>query len=1116
MGILAWYPLTGDIFDISGNGYVVTGSPALDNYGKIGKTYDFSVRYLTMDYRGQGISLRYNNSISFWIKLKALPASGARYGVFETAYGAEWAVNVTDNGSLQLYYGTSGAETTPYTSTSSNFGLVANTWYHVAIVRNINNNTIEWYKNGNLLQQTALEYIPAESSTSLKIGRSYTGNLNGYLNDFRIYDHALTRKEVYEIAKAKILHYSFDDYEEPTINIAPWTDYANRTYGLAYSAASWGGDEATFYYYANGGYNNLPYKKIIKTAGGTGGSYMDDNYDFQIENNRIYTISAYMRSNQPSVSVLGYALCINRYSDNSYRLGSSITLSTEWQRISWIYVSGSDHAGRYKSRHIIYNDDNLPLEVYWCGFQVEEKPYITPFTDGERTADILDYSGYNNHQAIDLAYSPKWISDSARGLGAYEFFTSSKINTPLAVTSDLFAQNSSSFTLMAWVKPLEAVYDASYAMLVGGTNNSGFGIMCYQSQEPFAYFRNVNGTYQTSLGTMTLNEWHHLAMMVDKGLMSMAFYVNGVRVGSPVSIMNGSFSANSTFSINEEQYAFASAGLTATRHFAIDDVKIYMNAFTDAQILSEYQEKGSIDQDGNLFLCDTKEISIFDETIQNTNLVRNGCGEYGNNTNFPALQFDATENCFYRTSGSVTWYSDDLIPIRGNGLDKFDQYQLEAYFKQPSGTMARYYYMILCYDKDKRLIEYAHAYKRSGTDTFLTQSLNPGDLYVYVNNLSGWFTDAFPTTYVHTKQFKLFPPDHEYPDYTYSRVLGRYVDLDVANGRITLQSAWSGAVMPIGTSICNTNDGSSYSYIAASNALMTTDWVYRSAVSSATEAANSMRVGSRYVKVGALFNRDAGTVTGYIKNMKFFNVTDNGQSQCFVDAQQNLLETGVLANQQISGIGVLESLVGYYPLDGDYEDYSGNMNNAIATGTSFVGGISNLGCSFVNSTDKITISPITDKILTLSVWHKWDTISTNWRTICANSANIHHMIFNNSRSIGIWDGSFRTFGASGVSPDNEWHNYVMVIVNKKNAKLYIDGNYIGMTYTTIDLDTYPIVNIGGWGSYGCGYLDEVRIYNRILTPEEIAINYDIYNPTGSRMKITKDCFYVKGQIKEGY
>lgn len=1079
MGILAWYPLTGDIFDISGNGYVVTGSPALDNYGKIGKTYDFSVRYLTMDYRGQGISLRYNNSISFWIKLKALPASGARYGVFETAYGAEWAVNVTDNGSLQLYYGTSGAETTPYTSTSSNFGLVANTWYHVAIVRNINNNTIEWYKNGNLIQQTALEYIPAESSTSLKIGRSYTGNLNGYLNDFRIYDHALTRKEVYEIAKAKILHYSFDDNEEPTENlIASIGNTINCTKSGNGVLIDWVANFADTYFYftlANGATitPGLEYALSFKCTG----------------------------------------LPLDKIVSFSWSNLDSIKITLQPGKNSLVFTAPSSPTTYFfddKTR------DASISSLFLYDFQLEKKGYSTDYVLGSRSGDILDYAGYSNHQAIDLAYSPKWISDSARGLGAYEFFTSSKINTPLAVTSDLFAQNSSSFTLMAWVKPLEAVYDASYAMLVGGTNNSGFGIMCYQSQEPFAYFRNINGTYQTISGTMLLNEWHHLAMRVDKGLMSMAFYVNGVRVGSPVSITNGSFSANSAISINEAQYAFASAGQTSPRHFAIDDVKIYMNAFTDAQILSEYQEKGSIDQDGNLFLCDTKEISIFDETIQNTNLVRNGCGEYGNNTNFPALQFDATENCFYRTSGSATWYSDDFILIRGNGLDKFDQYQLEAYFKQPSGTMARYYYMILCYDKDKRFIEYAHSYKRSGTDTFLTQALNPGDLYVYVNNLSGWFTDAFPTTYVHTKQFKLFPPDHEYPDYTYSRILGRYVDLDVANGRITLQSAWSGAVMPIGTSICNTNDGGGYSYIAASNALMTTDWVYRSAISSATEAAHSMRVGSRYVKVGALFNRDAGTVTGYIKNMKFFNVTDNGQSQCFVDAQQNLLETGVLANQQISEIGVSESLVGYYPLDGDYGDYSGNMNNAIATGTSFVGGISDLGCSFVNSTDKITISPITDKILTLSVWHKWDTTSTNWRTIFANSANIHHMIFNNSRSIGIWDGSFRTFGASGVSPDNEWHNYVMVIVNKKNAKLYIDGNYIGMTYTTIDLDTYPIMNIGGWGSYGCGYLDEVRIYNRILTPDEISINYDTYNPTGSRMKITKDCFYIKGQIKEGY
>jgi hypothetical protein len=41
-----------------------------------------------------------------------------------------------------------------------------------------------------------------------------------YLNDGRVYNHALSDKEIYELSKAKILHYTFNDFQEPTENIS--------------------------------------------------------------------------------------------------------------------------------------------------------------------------------------------------------------------------------------------------------------------------------------------------------------------------------------------------------------------------------------------------------------------------------------------------------------------------------------------------------------------------------------------------------------------------------------------------------------------------------------------------------------------------------------------------------------------------------------------------------------------------------------------------------------------------------------------------------------------------------------------------------------------------------
>lgn len=169
-------------------------------------------------------------------------------------------------------------------------------------------------------------------------------------------------------------------------NLAPYSDYSNRNYNQMYDIGGWGGDDAEAYYYSSGGYNNLPYKKIIKTNGGTGGSYINDNAYFAIQDNKTYIISAYMKANRDE-NLNAHVLNINREADNAYRTSGSYNLSTNWQKYSWVYNSSIGHSGQYHSRHIIYVDNDLPFETYWSGFKVED------VTGTGQTTPSYDFAG---------------------------------------------------------------------------------------------------------------------------------------------------------------------------------------------------------------------------------------------------------------------------------------------------------------------------------------------------------------------------------------------------------------------------------------------------------------------------------------------------------------------------------------------------------------------------------------------------------------------------------------------------------------------------------------------------------------------------------------------------
>lgn len=215
MGLLLWFPLNQDNENSQGllrpiifDSMVMGGDPLILDDGKLGQCFSFSdnaFNYIAP--QSSGLS---NDTKDFtfccWVRLRSITTTqclfscrtGANYYGFTIFHysNKQW---LFDDGARWLF--------TPTTS----FAL--DTWYHICFVRKIGIGKY-FYVNGVLDSSTTTTGTLSGVNTICSIGQSQSnattvsgGQLNGCLNDVRIYDHALSVKEIHCLAQAKVIHY---------------------------------------------------------------------------------------------------------------------------------------------------------------------------------------------------------------------------------------------------------------------------------------------------------------------------------------------------------------------------------------------------------------------------------------------------------------------------------------------------------------------------------------------------------------------------------------------------------------------------------------------------------------------------------------------------------------------------------------------------------------------------------------------------------------------------------------------------------------------------------------------------------------------------------------------
>jgi hypothetical protein len=361
----------------------------------------------------------------------------------------------------------------------------------------------------------------------------------------------------------------------PVVNLAPYTDYSNRNYNTAYDIGGWGGDDADVFYYNSGGYNNLPYKKMVKHTGGTGGSYINEHGYFTLTEGVTYNISCYMRANV-ATTVSGHTLALNRDSDNAYRVPADIALTTDWVKQTWIYTCAVGEGGTtYHFRQIVYNDTQLPLEVYWCGLQISEGTISYPYVNGTRsnTQAILDLTGNNTVTASSLTYS----SD-----GTFSFNGSSN----LLVFPENSIMNTNSPTVEVWVKT--AALSQNGFWFEKGTVNSSYSLFQEGSNIVWRTVNSGSTPYDNLLATtasyLSTSAWAHIVGTYTTG--NKRIYINGVQVANNT--------ASGTVATNTSGCSIGVyGGFNGSRGYwyngSIGNVKVYNRALSAVEVQQNFE-----------------------------------------------------------------------------------------------------------------------------------------------------------------------------------------------------------------------------------------------------------------------------------------------------------------------------------------------------------------------------------------------------------------------------------------------------------------------------------------------------------------------------------------------
>lgn len=576
MALQIWLPLNGNLNNQGLNTYTISNTGVIDSLGKIGSCYSYSKQYTLIS--GNIISNLSKFSISCWVYL----TNASTYNIFTSENSSGYWQFLLGNNSIKVRDSVSGLSGSRIDKTIT--AIPSSVWVHVTVV--YDEGVVKVYQNG-VLKDTLTFHSGATMNTHDKmyIGADGLNNTSTYpgnckINDFRVYNHCLSDKEVSEISKGLILHYKLSENYQ-TLN----NSFNYPTFNISSS---------------NGGWSHWP------PSNNTGTYSQNTNREYIYRDTQTY--SHYFEH----TSGENYYICYQSPAfEGGYRSAQAIIKMP----------NGEDPRGHVWFSHNANVGTNPPTtftqleDGFWLmkheGFQQDgsndlvsigishnKGVYVSEaYLENDKKVcsdifntnnNVIDCSGYTREGEIIGNLTTN--SDAPR----YDYVTSFDGKSYIQITSPSVEVRSVSF----WAK-WDSIPSRQSVVFVDQKSRMGFGLM----STGILCSSNGISTNTFNKTSIVANKWYHF-VIVNTGTAPTSknrdLFINGVKQ------IPTSNSSDWTFNIDYLQVGKRS---TTSDGFvgSISDFRMYVTPLTDNDVMNLYSTSTSVDNFGNLHCYEVDE-----------------------------------------------------------------------------------------------------------------------------------------------------------------------------------------------------------------------------------------------------------------------------------------------------------------------------------------------------------------------------------------------------------------------------------------------------------------------------------------------------------------------------